>query len=152
MRSYLLRGDRKCIPPEKHDNPYAKGVDGPITWDAYVPYTNVLWLAYIYLYLTENFQGEKKQLTQFKRTTREMWVHLNPSARADTPIFGSAGDVVRFAIEAGWIHEEQLVGFNGSTLLAEHEDSIIISRDVEDLVTTEMDQPALRRSPRRKQR
>lgn len=141
MRSFLLRADRICLPPEAHETPYTTGIDGPISWDAYAPYTNVLWLAYLYEYMTENFVGDKRELALFKKTTKEMWKYLNPQAKQNVPCFGSAADIVCFAVEAGWVREEQVMGA-GNTLL-DREDSIIISRDE---CTTEL---PLRRSPRR---
>lgn len=127
MRSFLLRADRKCLPPEEHDTPYAKGIDGPLSWNAFAPYTNVLWLAYLYEYLLKHFSGDKKTLTAFKKQTREMWAYLNPDAKRSVPCFGSAADVVYFAVESGWMTQEQLVGVEGSVL--EREDSIILARE-----------------------
>lgn len=143
MRSFLLRADRTCLAPEQHTTPYAHGVDGPLSWDAYAPYTNVLWLAYLYEYLVEHFVGDKGALAQFKRETSEMWVYLNPDAANDVPCFGSAAEIVCFAVEAGWVQEEQLKGAEAS--FAEREDSIVLLRDLEpDLRAT-----ALRTSARR---
>ncbi|KHN99465.1 Protein kinase-like domain protein [Metarhizium album ARSEF 1941] len=127
MRSFLLRADRKCLPPEAHKTPYAKGVDGPLCWEAHVPYTNVLWLAYLYEYLLDNFQGDPKQLARFQKETADMWMYLNPDADESTPCFGAAGDIVCFAVESGWIREEQLLGCGASMI--EREDSIIVSKD-----------------------
>lgn len=127
MRSFMLRADRTYLPPEAHKTPYANGVDGPLSWDAYAPYTNVLWLAYLYEYLLDNFAGDKQDLAVFKRKTDDMWRYLNPDADKSIPCFGSAADIVCYAVEAGWIREEQLLG-SGASLL-EREDSIIVSRD-----------------------
>lgn len=130
MRSFLLRRDRKCIPPDGHKTPYAKGVNGPLSWDVYAPYTNVLWLAYLYRYLADSFRGNKRDLTRFKRETKEMWRHLNPDAADEVLCFGSAADVVGFAVEAGWIRQDQLVGTGAS--LPDKEDSIILVSRGED--------------------
>ncbi|EHK47983.1 hypothetical protein TRIATDRAFT_5069, partial [Trichoderma atroviride IMI 206040] len=140
MRSFLLRADRNWMPPEAHNIPYAKGIDGPLSWDAYVPYTNVLWLAYTYEYLVEHFEGNKRELTKFKKETAELWKYLNPDAPKNVPAFGCAADVACFALESGWIREDQLLG--ASTTLLEREDSIIVSRSVEPVEET----------PRRSQR
>lgn len=143
MRSFLLRADRKCLPPEAHDTPYAKGIDGPLSWDVYAPYSNVLWLAYLYEYLVSNFKGGKKELMGFKKETSELWMYLNPEAAESVPCFGCAADVVCFAVESGWINEGQLLGSSASML--DREDSIIISREDGD------HDASLRRSPRRRQ-
>ena len=144
MRSFLLGADRQCLPPEAHSVPYAPGVDGPLSWEAYAPYTNALWLAYLYEYLVERFAGDKKDLARFKKQTAEMWKHLDPEAGPEMPCFGSAADVVCFAVEAGWVDEGQLMGAEASVL--EREESIILTRDELPEETT------MRRSPRRRRR
>lgn len=143
MRSFLLRADRHCIPPEGHKTPRAKGLDGPISWEVFAPYTNVLWLAYIYSYLVANFKGEPKELNRFKKQTAELWKYLNPDAAEDVPCFGSAVDVVGFVVEGGFVSPDQLAGSSSSLL--EPDTSIILSKDWED-----DDDTALRRSPRRR--
>ncbi|KAB5558276.1 hypothetical protein GE09DRAFT_1286521 [Coniochaeta sp. 2T2.1] len=150
MRSFLLKGDRVCLPPKSHNKPYALDVDGQrIDWKGYYPYTNVLWLAYTYQYLVDNFRGEKKGLSMFKKETREMWLHLDPGAPRTVLSFSSAGDVVRFAVECGWVREEQLVGDtsfvgeDGATMMSLN-DSIIEASTLQDV--------HLRRSPRRRTR
>ncbi|KAL7798470.1 hypothetical protein V8C37DRAFT_367963 [Trichoderma ceciliae] len=130
MRSFLLRAERDWLPPEAHHVPYAKGIDGPLSWDAYAPYTNVLWLAYTYEYMVDHFKGNKRELTKFKKETAELWKYLNPDAPKDVPSFGCAADVACFALESGWIREDQLVG--ASTSLIDREDSIIVSRNAAD--------------------
>ncbi|TFB04854.1 Serine/threonine-protein kinase haspin [Trichoderma ghanense] len=130
MRSFLLRADRDWLPPEAHHVPYAKGIDGPLSWDVYAPYTNVLWLAYTYEYLVEHFQGSKRELAKFTKETAELWKYLNPDAPKDVPSFGCAADVACFALEAGWIGQDELL--EASTLVMDREDSIIVGKaDVE---------------------
>ncbi|KAF4976199.1 hypothetical protein FZEAL_7091 [Fusarium zealandicum] len=146
MRSFLLHADRTCLPPKAHNTPYAKGIDGPLSWDAYAPYTNVLWLAYLYEYLTKHFAGDKKELTCFKKETRELWKYLNPDADESVPCFGCAADVVCFAVEAGWIRQEQLNGAEESVV--EREDSIITTR--EEMKEETMEGTPVRRSSRRR--
>lgn len=62
----------------------------------------------------------------FKKQTKEMWDYLNPEADESVPCFGCAADIVCFAVEAGWMTQEQLIGAEES--MVEREDSIIISR------------------------
>ncbi|KAH0494130.1 hypothetical protein TgHK011_000762 [Trichoderma gracile] len=138
MRSFLLRADRDWLPPEAHHVPYAKGIDGPLSWDVYAPYTNVLWLAYTYEYLVENFQGTKRELAKFTKETTELWKYLNPDAPKDVPSFGCAADVACFALEAGWIRQDELL--EASTSVMDHEESIIVA------------QPNVEASPRRTRR
>ena len=150
MRSFLLRGDRQCIPPEGHRTPYARGVDGPLSWEAYAPYSNVLWLAYLYDHLVGRFRGAQGALAEFRRETGELWAHLDPDADEGVASFGCAADVVCFAVEAGWISAEQLQGAAASML--EREDSIVVSRDDDDDDDEGRAEPAtqLRRSPRKR--
>ncbi|KAI2609144.1 hypothetical protein GGR54DRAFT_618612 [Hypoxylon sp. NC1633] len=150
MRSFLLRGDRECIPPQGHKKAYERGIEGPITWTRHEPYTNVLWLAYIYDWMVNHFRGPKKELNTFKRLTRELWTYLNPDTDDSVTGFGSASDVVRFSLESGWIEENQLVGARD-----ENEKSILSILEKGDLgQESDEEGPAdtrPRRSPRRRQ-
>ncbi|KAI0880818.1 uncharacterized protein GGS22DRAFT_197376 [Annulohypoxylon maeteangense] len=152
MRSFFLRGDRVCLPPQSHKTAYENGVDGPIMWAQHEPYTNVLWLAYIYEWITNHFRGTKKELNAFKRLTKELWLYLDPDADDSVPGFDSASDVVRFAVESGWIEEEQLMGVREDieksilSILANDND---LGEDVDGEGDTET---PIRRSPRRRQR
>lgn len=145
MRSFLLRADRKCLPPEAHGTPYPEGIDGKLSWDVYAPYTNVLWLAYLYEYLLSNFHGGKTELAAFKKETREMWAYLDPDADEDVPCFSCAADIVHFAVESGWIREEQLMDASASVM--DREDSIIQAR--EEVASSDLAE--CRTSPRRRQ-
>ncbi|KAH6693704.1 hypothetical protein F5X68DRAFT_258573 [Plectosphaerella plurivora] len=150
MRSFLLSGgtSRKCLPPSSHRTPYQpvklpKGTSptpspGPVSWSVSAPYTNVLWLAYIYQYALTHFSGPAEDAARWRRDTAELWRHLDPDAKLGTPVFACAADVVRFALEAGWVSEEQVMGEGGDIdgarsflgVEREHEDSIILSVDV----------------------
>lgn len=145
MRSYLLKGDRICLPPKAHNKPYEKGVNGRVSWKQHHAYTNVLWLAYLYDYLVKNFKGGKKELAVFRRESHEFWTHLNPDAPPEILSFSSAEDVVEFAVEAGWIEEDQLVGQNGDSSFSQVGDESII-----EIRTSWRDEVSLRRSPRRR--
>ncbi|KAI1395707.1 hypothetical protein F4819DRAFT_176929 [Hypoxylon fuscum] len=147
MRSFLLRGDRTCLPPQSHKKAYEEGIEGPISWNVYEPYTNVLWLAYIYEWMVKHFKGPKKELNAFKRLTKEFWTHLDPDADESVPGFPSASDVVRFALEAGLVDQDQLMGVRED--VEKSRLSILATNDELDEVAT--DSP-VRRSPRRKQR
>lgn len=145
MRSYLLKGDRICLPPKAHDKPYEKGVNGRVSWKQHHAYTNVLWLAYLYEYLVKNFKGGKKELVVFRRESHEFWTHLDPEAPPEILSFSSAEDVVEFAVEAGWIEEDQLVGPNRDTSFSQIGDESII-----EIRSSRRDEVSLRRSPRRR--
>lgn len=98
----------------------------PVSWAGYYPYTNVLWLSYIYNYLCQHFKGDKRELKAWKEETQEMWRYLDPAqvdaVRNEGSIgFGAAEDVVVFAVERGWITEEQVmdVGDRSTALFEE---------------------------------
>ena len=149
MRSYLLKGDRIQLPPSYHKRPYEHGPDGgPVNWEGYYPYTNVLWLAYIYEYLTSNFRGDRADLTKFKRTTKEFWSHLNPEAPRETLSFSSATDVIRYAVESGWLSETQLMGYKDSHVWSEAPDESCNESIIEAQIV-ERDESEPRRSPRK---
>lgn len=149
MRSFLLRGDRICLPPQSHKKAYEKGVDGPITWAQHEPYTNVLWLAYIYQWMVTHFKGLKKELNAFKRATKELWAYLDPDANDGAPGFGSASDVVRFALESGWIEEDQLMGVREE--IEKSILSILTNDDTGKAPEEDYMESSIRRSPRRRQ-
>ncbi|GAP89617.2 putative HASPIN protein kinase [Rosellinia necatrix] len=144
MRSFLLRGDRVCLPPEDHKTPYADGIDGPITWAIHEPYTNVLWLSYLYEWMVRNFSGPKREVNSFKRATKELWSYLDPEADESVPGFESASDILRYAVEIGWVDEDQLMGGRD-----EVEKSILSILALDDAEGGAADS-SLRRSPRRR--
>ncbi|KAI0200725.1 hypothetical protein F4808DRAFT_149978 [Astrocystis sublimbata] len=145
MRSFMLRGDRVCLPPEDHQKPYAEGIDGPITWAIHEPYTNVLWLAYIYEWMVDNFRGLRRELNSFRRVTKEMWSFLDPQADESVPGFGSASDILRYAVETGWVDEDHLMGGRD-----EVERSILSILPVDDVESSACAADrSVRRSPRR---
>ncbi|CAK7270475.1 hypothetical protein SEPCBS119000_004110 [Sporothrix epigloea] len=162
MRSHLLKGDRVHLPPACHQKPYDDGPDGqPISWKSYHPFTNVLWLAYLYAYLVRNFTGDKKTLIKFRRATRELWQHLSPDAPPSILSFPSATDIVRFAVEAGWLTEAQLVGGYGEDSLLGNDTYTGCSTAVRatspksrdalvEAATNDRDEPEPKGSPRRR--
>lgn len=151
MRSYLIKGDRIWLSPKAHNRPYQRGPLGhPISWSAHHSYTNVLWLAYLYEYLVANFEGDKRELSAFKRETHEFWTHLDPESSLEIMSFSSAEDMVEFAVEAGWITEEQLVGAAGDDDNGGF--SVIAEESIIETKTARADDAHLRRSPRKKAR
>lgn len=130
MRSRFLGEERKCLRPDQHTTPYDKGkFVTPLSWELYEPYTNVLWLAYLYEYLVKNFAGDKKEVRNFRTTTVKLWAQLNPNAKDDVPLLDCAQDIVDLAIEEGWIRLDQVM--DDESVL--REESIILSRyDAED--------------------
>lgn len=148
MRSYLINCDRIWLPPQAHNKPYEKSFNGStISWHRHHPYTNALWLAYLYDYLTTNFQGDRKEMKVFRKETQELWAHLDPEASLEIMSFSSAEDIVEFAVEAGWITEAQLASCGVSDDYSIMGDESIIETRV-----TGVEDAHLRRSPRKQTR
>lgn len=148
MRSYLINFDRIWLPPSAHNKPYEKSVHGTaISWHQHHPYTNALWLAYLYDYLITNFQGDKKEMKAFKKETQELWAHLYPEASLEIMSFSSAEDIVEFAVEAGWITEAQL-----ATCGVSEDYSIMAEESIVETRTAGAEDAHLRRSPRKQTR
>lgn len=105
----------------------------------------MLWLAYLYNYLIDNFAGSKTDLAGFTEETREMWTHLDPEADEEVPAFECAADIVHFAVESGWIRPDQLM--DASASLMDREESIIVPREEEGCDDEDNE---VRRSPRRR--
>lgn len=148
MRSYLINCDRIWLPARAHNKPYEKSVNSrAISWHQHHPYTNVLWLAYLYDYLITNFQGDKKEMKIFGKETQELWAHLDPEASLDIMSFSSAEDIVEFAVEAGWITEAQLVSYGVS-----EECSIMGEESIIETRVAGAEDAHLRRSPRKQAR
>lgn len=148
MRSYLINCDRIWLSPTAHNNPYEQSFNGStISWHQHHPYTNALWLAYLYDYLTTNFQGDRKEMKSFRKETQELWAHLDPEASLEIMSFSSAEDIVEFAVEAGWITEAQLASCGVSDDYSfMGEESIIETR------VAGAEEAHLRRSPRKQSR
>lgn len=100
---------RRAMPDDNScsSDPYAT-----IDWGRFNPYTNVLWLAYIYGYLTDHFCGSAQQLVNFRRETLELARLLDPDTYGggcEEDGFLSASEVVTFAVDRGWLGAEQVV-------------------------------------------
>ncbi|KAL2271583.1 hypothetical protein VTJ83DRAFT_954 [Remersonia thermophila] len=141
MRSFLVHGDpMAALDPDQHLTAYpevsappepaaeeGRGSGEKLTWTAYAPYTNVLWLAHLYETLTTApvYAGGAKELKRFRAETEELWACLDPRAPAGEWSFGCAGDVIRFAIEEGWVEVGQVEDrsfVEGASLVAEEEE------------------------------
>ncbi|APA05279.1 hypothetical protein sscle_01g000490 [Sclerotinia sclerotiorum 1980 UF-70] len=102
------------------------------SWEEYMPYSNVLWLYFLIEYLTEVAPkgGRGKQGKQaWIRETEELrwllhpdWVPGNgqdgsPTEEEEEELgLGCAGDVLQYAFDMGWIHEEDLGDLDTSRL------------------------------------
>ena len=119
MRTYLTTGERTAKPVP--DNAKNINEDG-YSWKEYMPYSNVLWIRYLYFYLQRDFKkqgGEKAVLKEFLAQTKELRTRMD--TRTKEGAFGSAQEVLVYVVEQGWVSEEQLEerGVDSSSFLSE---------------------------------
>ncbi|PMD52536.1 uncharacterized protein K444DRAFT_543262 [Hyaloscypha bicolor E] len=108
MRTHLLTGERKMaafytLEPDQSKN-------GNV-WSEYIPYTNVLWIRYLLHHLERSFKEhgvDQKELTEFKNQTKELKTRLDPRTLVKNGAFETAGGVLDFVWEKGWVSQEQL--------------------------------------------
>jgi serine/threonine-protein kinase haspin len=93
------------------------------TWAEYTPYSNVLWLKYIFGWLREQYLkriAPENQTDLFYNISgvRELTSRFDLRSKQG---FDSATEVLLFAVEQGWITNEQIEE-NGldSTILSEY--------------------------------
>lgn len=122
MRSHLFTGRHNMFKRNWHTEE-SRAKNNGHTWAEYVPYTNVLWLKYLFGWLRTQYL---KRIALENHT--DVWYNI-PGVRELTRRFDfrtvegfdSATDVLIFAIEKGWITNEQIEenGFD-STFISEH--------------------------------
>ncbi|TAQ90362.1 hypothetical protein B7494_g1307 [Chlorociboria aeruginascens] len=104
MRTYLFTQTRTCEPKSFHTEESKKKSNGH-TWEEYIPYTNVLWIRFLLHYLISSWKGERGVLRKFRGEVKVLQEMLDPHEEVG---FETAGEVLDFAIERGWIHEWHL--------------------------------------------
>ena len=119
MRTYLTTGERTTNPVPNN----AKNIseDGH-SWKEYTPYSNVLWIRYLYFYLQRDFKkhgGDKAVLKEFQEQTKVLRTRMD--TRTKDGAFMSAQEVLIHVVEQGWVSEEQLEerGVDSSSFLRE---------------------------------
>ena len=120
MRTHLLQGSRQIRPRCWHVNE-TKYLDGH-SWKEFTPYSNVLWLKYVFGYVQKNFKqsgGSAEELSKFEDLTRELKKKLNPLFKVENGAFTTAEDVYQYVVEKEWISAEQVAALQ--------EDSSILS-------------------------
>ena len=108
MRTHLLTGERKMaafytLEPDQSKN-------GKV-WSEYIPYTNVLWIRYLLHHLERSFKEhgvDQKELREFKNQTKKLKTRLDPRTLVKNGAFETAGGVLDFVWEKGWVSQEQL--------------------------------------------
>ncbi|KAF7863113.1 hypothetical protein EAF04_007196 [Stromatinia cepivora] len=125
MRAYLFSGGLS----NTNANTPNKAIRDAIkkkthSWEEYIPYTNVLWLYFLMEYLTEvapkGGRGKQGKQAWIRETEELRWLlhpdwapgdgqDTGPTEEQEEEMgLGCAGDVLQYAFDMGWIHEEDL--------------------------------------------
>lgn len=78
------------------------------SWEAFIPYTNVLWLYYILHYIQENYCGASAFLDVFKSETEELRRKIHPDTSVFNGGFDSANEIFIYTIKKGWLKKTDL--------------------------------------------
>jgi hypothetical protein len=87
------------------------------TWAEFIPFTNVLWIHYLYIVLRDKYErlmGLTDELKRFLVETEELYKKLMPRTRANKGGFECASQITEYAFNRGWITQVQL-GMLGDT-------------------------------------
>jgi hypothetical protein len=75
-------------------------------WRKFKPYSNALWIYYIFDFLVTNYKGGES-LDRFLGETKELRRRLDPDTPRWRSAFDSACDVLEFCEEEGWITQAE---------------------------------------------
>ncbi|ESZ93233.1 hypothetical protein SBOR_6389 [Sclerotinia borealis F-4128] len=128
MRAYIFSGGLS----NTNANTPSKAIRDAIkqkkhSWEEYIPYSNVLWLYFLMEYLTgvaPKGKGKQGKQAWLKETAELRWL-LHPDWMPGNGVqgadngeiqreeqeeigIGCAGDVLQYAFDMGWVHEEDL--------------------------------------------
>lgn len=121
-------------------NEASRGEFGDRSWEEYIPYTNVLWLRYLLSYLMKSYKKsedaanttnnksskgsksskkakrvEDSPLVPFEEEISELKKRLNVRTKVENGAFSRAWDIVAYAVEMGWVNEDQVMGHGVDT-------------------------------------
>jgi hypothetical protein len=81
-----------------------------------MPYTNVIWIYYLFNYTVKKYEGILP-LADFLKETREVREKLDPERRCFNGGFTCASEVLDYCVRQGWIDEEDLIDTDISSAL-----------------------------------
>lgn len=124
MRAILYTDD-PLASPSSSDEVFEKVRQSKATWRDYCPKTNVLWLHFVLLKLMETMvesaleevleEGENEREARRKEKTlraalKKMEKKLRLTALRGENALSSAGALVQYAVEQGWLDEQDVIG------------------------------------------
>lgn len=126
MRTHLFTGGRTMFPRAWHDED-SRQLNNGYTWREFRPYSNVLWIKYLFGYLKKNYKdsgGDPSDWSRFSVETSEFTKRLNFKTLVANGAFSTAGDAFEYICEKGWLTAEQIVDLaEGSSILNDSRDT-----------------------------
>lgn len=124
MRTYLIEKTRTKRPAKWHKDTF-HDTKLKCSWDDYIPYTNVLWLRYLWNMLTAKFQRdlspfERGRYAQVEIKGKELKRRLDPDTTVERGAFSTAEEVLAWMINEGRVTAEQVSG--DASILSQEED------------------------------
>jgi hypothetical protein len=105
MRAWNCFGTQELPSHQADEKPKApKGA-----WRKFKPYSNVLWIYYLFDFLLKNYKGSEA-LDHFMRETKVLCRNLEPGTGHWGGKFTSACDILEFCEEEGWITQAEALG------------------------------------------
>ncbi|RDW59822.1 hypothetical protein BP6252_12909 [Coleophoma cylindrospora] len=129
MRTHLFFGTFQFMKASWHTEA-SKSRAKSHTWQEHIPYTNALWIGYIFEFLFQGYMPKPEprkrskpkfspEQKMFEAETKEIRKRLTPGWRNDER-FTSAGEVLEYAVEQGWISPTQVEEYGAEASIIEN--------------------------------
>ena len=134
MRTHLYTGTRTLLAKSWHSNE-SRFLNMGHSWDEYIPYTNVLWLNYIFTYLVKSYKrdasGLPGNMNTFLDATKELSRRFNVRTKVENGGFKTAQEVLEYCISKEWVTVQQVENYGCGALefVEDHFDSSGTSTD-----------------------
>ena len=89
------------------------------TWKDFMPYTNAIWIYYLFDYIIKKYEGSATPLNNFLKETKELRENLDPDRRISDGGFRSAAEILDYCVKQGWIDEVDMIDLETSRVLDE---------------------------------
>lgn len=128
MRTHLFFGTFQFMKASWHTEA-SKSRAKSHTWQEHIPYTNALWIGYIFEFLYQGYMPKsdlrkrsKLKLSPeqkvFERETAELRRRLTPGWR-NAERFTTASEILEFAVEQGWVTPAQVEDYGTESSIVE---------------------------------
>jgi serine/threonine-protein kinase haspin len=105
--------------PSKWHQESFLGSNKTCSWNDYIPYTNVLWLRYLFNMLVLKLKKDcpPATISKIEVEAKELKRRFDVRTKVVNGAFSTAEDVLTWMIQAGWVTEDQIAG--DTTFLSE---------------------------------